>query len=314
MIEVQNLTRRYGDRVAVEDLSFSVEKGEALGFLGPNGAGKTTTMKMITGCLCPHSGSVRVEGRDTLEDPLFTKSKMGYLPETPPIYEDMYVEDYLLYVGKIKNAIPGDLPSLVKGAMEKTGLMEVKKRLISNLSKGFKQRVGLAQALIPHPQALILDEPTVGLDPVQVIEIRELICELKKDHTIILSSHILSEVEVNCERIVIISEGRIAKEGLLKDLKQNMKARRLRLKIKQPSQTLQESLKSLEGVSRVENTGEGYLVLIEKEMNEEIARLLIDKKAGLLEIKEEGASLEELFVNITRSENKTLENNKKGSL
>lgn len=301
MIQVNNLTKKYGDRIAISDVSFSVRKGEALGFLGPNGAGKTTTMKIITGCLSAESGFVHIEGQDVVEFPILTKSKMGYLPEIPPVYEDMYVEKYLFYVGQIKRCHPKKLPSLVESAMKKTGLMDVRKRLIHNLSKGYRQRTGLAQALVSDPDILILDEPTVGLDPVQVIEIRDLIRNLKKDHTIILSTHVLSEVEANCERIVIINKGKIAAEGRLDELKHKMKKKDLRVRVKKHSVSAEDRLKSLNGITRVQKIEEGYILSTDNELNEEIAKILISEKTGFLEMTEESINLEDIFINITKS-------------
>lgn len=299
MIAVQNLCKKYGDRTAIENISFSVKKGEALGFLGPNGAGKTTTMKIIAGCLAPLEGSVKINNKDILDDPLAAKSKIGYLPEVPPLYVDMYVKNYLFYVGRIKRCPPGQLSDLVHSAMQKTGLLNVKNRLIYNLSKGFKQRVGLAQALVSNPDLLILDEPTVGLDPVQVIEIRALIKELKRDHTIILSTHILSEVEANCSRIIIINQGKTAQEGMLKDLRQKAKTD-LQVRVKNPSAEIKNHLESMDGVQQVRSVEGGWLISIEKEINEEIAQLLIQKKAGLMEMSEKGQKLEDIFIRTTQ--------------
>ena len=303
MIQVKNLTKKYGDRTAVDDVTFSVAKGEALGFLGPNGAGKTTTMKIITGCLASTSGSVSIDQKDTVEFPFEAKSKIGYLPEIPPVYEDMYVEKYLSYVGQLKRCRPKDIPSLIESAMEKTGLTDVRGRLIGHLSKGYRQRVGLAQALLANPDVLILDEPTVGLDPAQVIEIRKLIRRLKKDHTIILSTHILSEVEANCERVVIIHQGKLAKAGYLPDLKKAMKTRKrnLRIRVKNPSEKIQSLLQSLNGVDQVQPQEDGYVVSIEGELNDQIAGILIEQKAGFLEMIEDSVTLEDIFIHITKS-------------
>lgn len=218
MIDVRNLVKEYGEHVAVKNISFRVEKGEILGFLGPNGAGKTTTMRMITGALPPTSGTVVLSGFDVLENHLEVKKRIGYLPETPPLYMDLSVESFLKFVAKIKGVEKNLQTEHREWAMEKCGLKDVRSRLIANLSKGYKQRVGLAQAIINKPDVLVLDEPTVGLDPNQIREIRSMIQELSKEHTIILSTHILPEVTMICDRAVIIQGGKIVKEGTIADL------------------------------------------------------------------------------------------------
>jgi ABC-2 type transport system ATP-binding protein len=218
MIEVRNLVKEYGEHTAVKNISFSVAKGEILGFLGPNGAGKTTTMRMITGALPPTSGTVVLSGFDVLENPLEVKKRIGYLPETPPLYMDLSVESFLKFVAKIKGVEKNLQKERLEWAMQKCGLLDVRKRVIGNLSKGFKQRVGLAQAIINKPDVLVLDEPTVGLDPNQIREIRNMIQELSKEHTIILSTHILPEVTMICDRATIIQGGKIVKEGTIAEL------------------------------------------------------------------------------------------------
>jgi ABC-2 type transport system ATP-binding protein len=218
MIEVRNLVKEYGEYTAVKSISFSVAKGEILGFLGPNGAGKTTTMRMITGALPPTSGTVVLSDFDVLENPLEVKKRIGYLPETPPLYMDLSVEAYLKFVAKIKGVEKNLQKERLEWSMEKCGLLDVRKRMIGNLSKGFKQRVGLAQAIINKPDVLVLDEPTVGLDPKQIREIRTMIQDLSKEHTIILSTHILPEVTMICDRATIIQGGKIVKEGTIQDL------------------------------------------------------------------------------------------------
>lgn len=218
MIEVRNLVKEYGEYAAVKNISFTVQKGEILGFLGPNGAGKTTTMRMLTGALPPTSGTVILSGFDVLENPLEVKKRIGYLPETPPLYMDLTVESYLKFVAKIKGVESRIQKERVEWSMEKCGLKEVRSRLIANLSKGFKQRVGLAQAIINKPDVLVLDEPTVGLDPKQIRDIRSMIQELSKEHTIILSTHILPEVSMICDRATIIQGGKIVKEGTIAEL------------------------------------------------------------------------------------------------
>ncbi|HVK60847.1 MAG TPA: ABC transporter ATP-binding protein, partial [Bdellovibrionales bacterium] len=207
MIEVENLTKSYGPHRAIDGLSFKIKKGEVVGFLGPNGAGKTTTMKIITGFMAPTEGSVRVAGFDVFEDPIEVKKRIGYLPETPPVYGEMTVESYLRFVANLKGVEKSRVSELVERSMEKTDLTSVRRRLIQNLSKGYRQRVGISQALVSDPEVLILDEPTVGLDPRQVAEVRSLIKELAGHHTIILSTHILPEVQASCEKIIIIDRG-----------------------------------------------------------------------------------------------------------
>jgi len=218
MIVVENLTKRYGDYLAVENVSFSVKKGEVLGFLGQNGAGKTTVMRMITGYLNPTSGTVSVGGFDVFEHPYEVKKLIGYLPETPPLYDDMTVTSYLNFVSKMKGVTHADRNERIEWVVEKCNLKDVTKRLIQNLSKGYRQRLGLAGALVHKPPVLIFDEPTVGLDPKQINEIRELIVSLKGDHLIILSSHILPEVTVTCDRAIVIDRGHVIADKKVKDL------------------------------------------------------------------------------------------------
>ncbi len=209
MIEVSNLTKKYGKHEAVKDLSFHVEKGQIYGFLGPNGAGKSTTMNVITGYLCATEGTVTVNGYDTFKEPEKAKAQIGYLPELPPLYPDMTVTEYLKFVAKLKKIAKSERKTMIDEAMELTGITDVSSRLIKNLSKGYKQRVGLAQAILGYPEVIILDEPTVGLDPKQIIEIRDLIKKLGEKHTVILSSHILSEVSAVCDQIMIMSHGQL---------------------------------------------------------------------------------------------------------
>lgn len=210
MIRVEHLTKRYGELLAVDDLSFDIDDGHIYGFLGPNGAGKSTTMNIMTGCLSPTAGSVSVDGFDILSQPLEAKRRIGYLPEQPPLYMHETPLEYLQFVGEAKGLSGGELRRQIANAVERTGLESVKGRLISTLSKGYKQRVGIAQAILGNPGTIILDEPTVGLDPIQIIEIRSLIKELGKTHSVIFSSHILSEVQAICESVLIISHGRLA--------------------------------------------------------------------------------------------------------
>jgi ABC-2 type transport system ATP-binding protein len=222
MIEVRNLTKRYGDVVAIRDISFTAATGQVLGFLGPNGAGKTTTMRVITGYMPATSGTVKVAGYDIFDDSYEVRKRIGYLPESPPLYNDMTVTTYLRFVGRIRGIPKAELGDSVDRVLRTCGLAEVTDRVIGHLSKGYRQRVGLAQALIHNPGVLVLDEPTLGLDPRQIIEIRKLIQELAGERTVILSTHILPEVTQLCEKVVIINEGRIAIEDTLASLTQNM--------------------------------------------------------------------------------------------
>jgi ABC-2 type transport system ATP-binding protein len=222
MIEVRNLTKRYGDVVAIRDISFTAASGQILGFLGPNGAGKTTTMRVITGFIPATSGTVKVAGYDIFDDSFEVRKRIGYLPESPPLYSDMTVTAYLRFVGRIRGIAKAELGDSVDRVLRTCGLAEVAGRVIGHLSKGFRQRVGLAQALVHNPGVLVLDEPTIGLDPRQIIEIRRLIRELSSERTVILSTHILPEVTQLCEKVVIINEGRITVEDTLANLTQDM--------------------------------------------------------------------------------------------
>ncbi len=220
MIEVRNLTKRYGDIEAIRDISFSAAKGQILGFLGPNGAGKTSTMRIITGFMPATSGTVKVAGFDIFEQSLEVRQRIGYLPENPPLYNDMAVAEYLRFVAKIRGIARGQVADAVASALEKCGLTDVRQRIVGHLSKGYRQRVGLAQALIHNPSVLVLDEPTIGLDPRQIIDIRGLIRDLSGERTVILSTHILPEVAQLCEKVVIINRGRIVLEDSLASLTQ----------------------------------------------------------------------------------------------
>ena len=308
MIEVNNITKKYGSRSAVENLSFSVKKGEVVGFLGPNGAGKTTTMKIITGYMVPTAGEVRIADEDIFEDPIKIKQKIGYLPEVPPIYSDMYVDKYLYYVAGLKKCPKEIIKSQVDSVIEKVGLQSVRRRLIHNISKGFKQRTGLAQALIGDPEILILDEPTVGLDPHQVLEMRNLISQLRGQHTIILSTHILSEVQATCDRIIIIKEGKMVTQESLSSLreKQAQSRRRVSVRVKTVSEDLIQELKKLQGIEDVTASQNSVLVLSAdagagNDLNEQVARKVIDKGAGLVELSE-SFSLEDVFLKLTKDE------------
>lgn len=305
MIEVSGLVKSYGPIHAVKDIQFRVKKGEVVGFLGPNGAGKSTTMKIITGSMAPTGGSVRVAGFDVFEDPVEVKKRIGYLPENPPVYGEMSVESYLAFVAKLKGVSGADVSRQVAKAIEKTDLGSVRRRLIQNLSKGFRQRVGIAQALVSDPEVLILDEPTSGLDPRQVAEVRALIKELKGEHTIILSTHILPEVQSMCERIIIINRGRIVAEDTLDGLSTRMAgSAQVRLKVARPNAQVETAIRAVPGVVAVTSVDGGYSVqaTVNDEAVERIAEATVQAKAGLLELRREVVDLEEIFLKLTTSE------------
>lgn len=303
MIEVSDLTKSYGDRVAIDKLNFKINKGEVVGFLGPNGAGKSTTMKIITGFMAPTSGVAKICGFDVFENPIEVKKRIGYLPENPPVYLDMYVRDYLEYVARLKSVPKNKLKSLVDRSLEKTNLGSVQKRLIQNLSKGFRQRIGIAQALVSDPEVLILDEPTVGLDPLQVSEIRNLIKELRGHHTIILSTHILPEVEATCERIIIIHQGVITAQENLSNLSVHSSQAKntisVRLKISNQLADLTQ-VPFVKGAVRGDEAGLWNILLDGNEkVIEKLALECIQKNWGLLEIGQTKADLESVFMSAT---------------
>ena len=303
MIVVRDLTKSYGDRLAVNKLNFTVHKGEVVGFLGPNGAGKTTTMKIITGFMAPTSGQVLVDGADVFEDPVGVKKKIGYLPEIPPVYDDMRVENYLRFVADIKCVPRGKITLFVGEALEKTNLSASRHRLIKNLSKGFRQRVGLAQALVARPEILILDEPTVGLDPTQVAEVRALIQSLRGHHTILLSTHILSEVQAMCQKVIIINRGQIIAEDTLDGLSKRVKGgTRLRLRVLTTPSVLADQLRKKSFVEEVDVRKVGEVFVTGPVTNQElaeVAKVVVESGAGLVEFGSEKMGLEDIFINIT---------------
>jgi ABC-2 type transport system ATP-binding protein len=313
VIEVQHLTKRYGRVTAVEDVNFRVERGEIFGFLGPNGAGKTTTMRILTGFMPATEGKAIVAGFDVFEQPLEAKRRTGYLPETPPLYPDMTVVEYLDFVGKLKGVLPADRRQRVRAVMDRTRITDMADRLCSKLSKGYRQRVGLAQAIIHNPDVLILDEPTAGLDPKQIIETRELIKELAGNHTIILSTHILPEVSQTCDRVVIINKGRV----VAVDTPDNLTARlrgseTLYLQVDAPAADAATVLGRLPGVTRVVESDRrdsvvGYEVESERghDVRRELARAVVTSGWGLLELRPMRMSLEEIFLSLTTDETST---------
>ncbi len=310
MIEVSHLSKSYGERVAISDLNFTIEKGEVVGFLGPNGAGKSTTMKIITGFMAATSGNARVCGFDVFENPIEVKKRIGYLPEVPPLYTDMLVEEYLRYVAALKQVPAEKINSFVGKALEKTQLTAVKGRLIQNLSKGFKQRVGIAQALVSEPEVLILDEPTVGLDPKQVSEIRDLIKELQGEHTIILSTHILPEVQATCNKVIIIHEGRIVAQKTIEQI-EKMNHGYIMLTIKtRTAGLLEDRLTGIAGVKEVEMvSGQHFRLKLDEQEDiiEKIASEVIRSGAGLLELSPTRANLEDIFLKLTYGQSRKAE-------
>ena len=306
MIQVEHLTKQYGPKTAIEDVSFTVEKGEVLAFLGPNGAGKTTTMRILTASLPATSGSAQVAGYDCFDEPREVKRAIGYLPEILPLYNEMTVTEYLTFVGRIKGMETARLSSALDRTLEQLSLGEVQGRLIANLSRGFQQRVGLAQALIHDPPVLILDEPTVGLDPKQIIEIRQLIKALAGSHTIILSTHILPEATAVAQRVVIIHEGRIVAEDSQDQLSARLRrSEKVRLTLKTPPPDARERLVSLPGVLSVHQEG-ATTFLIEAELGhdlrDDLARFAVRNAWGLLELKLVTMTLEDVFLRLTQHE------------
>ncbi len=307
MIEVENLSKRYGPTLAVSGVTFNVEKGEVLGFLGPNGAGKTTTMRVITGFLPPTEGKVRVAGYDVAEEPLEAKRRTGYLPETPPIYPDMGVAEYLAFVARIKGVSRRNVKTRVDEIIEKCAVGEVRNRQIGKLSKGYRQRVGLAQALIHQPDVLVLDEPTAGLDPKQIIETRELIKGLAGQHTVILSTHILPEVSKTCQRVVVINAGQIVAVGTPDELTHRLQGfGSVLVTVEGPAADIIEKFQRVEGVNWVEpRESSGTRVTLEvhsekeKDVRAELARATVESGWKLYELKTSGLSLEEIFLKLT---------------
>jgi ABC-2 type transport system ATP-binding protein len=308
MIEVSNLTKYYGQMPAINDVSFSVERGEILGFLGPNGAGKTTTMRILTCFIPATSGSARVAGYDVFTQSLEVRRRIGYLPERVPLYRDMTVDYYLDFVARLKGVPAGDRKAKIEQVKESCGISEVSDRLIGKLSRGFTQRVGIAQALLNDPEVLILDEPTVGLDPKQIIEIRNLIKSLAGKRTIILSTHILPEVSMICDSVAIINEGRIVTKDSLARLETGEQMK-LTVTARGPADQVQSALSGIEGVERVRQalrTDDTATFEIEygreSDPRTRVAALLVERGWGLLELRAERTSLEEIFIKATARE------------
>ncbi len=310
MIKVEGLTKRYGRTTAVDNISFEVQKGQIVGFLGPNGAGKTTTMRVLTCFLPPTDGKASVAGYDVMEQPLEVKKHIGYLPETPPLYPEMEVHEYLQFVGRIKGVSKSDLSRRVDEVIERCALGDVRYKLISKLSRGYRQRVGLAQAIIHNPDVLILDEPTAGLDPKQIIETRKLIHNLSGEHTIILSTHILPEVSTTCQLVIIINQGRL--EAI--DTPENLTARlqgheTIFVEVEGPADDVAAKLQGLNGVSRLvrKDGGPGRTsweieTIKDTHIRSDLARAVVTSGWGLHELRPVGLSLEEIFLKLTTSD------------
>ena len=306
MIEIKNLVKRYGNNCAVNDISFSINDGEIVGFLGPNGAGKTTTMSILTGCLSSTAGSVTINGIDIFDNPLEAKKQIGYLPEFPPLYLEMTVKEYLNFVYQLKSCTI-DREKHINEICDRVKLTDVKDRIIRNLSKGYRQRVGIAQALIGNPKFIIFDEPTVGLDPKQIIEIRTLIKELGKDHTVILSTHILPEVQMVCDRIIIINRGKIVADEKTEDIeKAVIGSRQIQLKICGPAKEVQTAIKGLTGIKYAEVIGERELqstaFLVESEPGLDMRRAIFNLCAThawpIIGMEAVGLNLEDIFISV----------------
>ena len=307
MIQVKNLTKIYGEHVAVDDISFQVKKGHIYGLLGPNGAGKSTTMNIITGYIAPTLGTVLVDGHEMGQDTLNAKKCIGYLPEIPPLYPDMYVKEYLAFVSKLKKTPKDKREEEIQDVMKRTGLTNVSGRLIKNLSKGYKQRVGIAQALLGNPQVIILDEPTVGLDPEQIIEIRTLIKSLKDEHTVILSSHILSEISAVCDDVLMIAHGKVVAMDTTENiLKMNKSSQSLTVTVKGDASKTSDVLNGLACVDSyellAEKDGTASFKIVAKDtdadIREEISFALSDARILIIEMNVSKASLEDVYLDI----------------
>jgi ABC-2 type transport system ATP-binding protein len=311
LIEISHLTKMYGTKTAVQDVTFSVARGEILGFLGPNAAGKTTTMRILTCYMPATDGKASIAGFDVFEQSMEVRRRIGYLPENPPLYTEMTVEKYLEFVGGIKGLDRRLLKTRVPEVMERTSIRGEAGRIIKHLSKGYRQRVGIAQALIHNPEVLILDEPTVGLDPKQIIEVRELIKGLGGDHTIILSTHILPEVSMTCGRVIIINEGRVVASDTTENLTRRLRGSdSLYVEVEAPSEAVEAKVRTLKGVTRVvpnkpdRGRGAGFTVEAELgvDVRRDLAAMVVGQGWGLLELRPVGMSLEDVFLRLTTKE------------
>ena len=313
MIEARHISKRYGDHEAVRNLSFSVRAGEVVGFLGPNGAGKTTVMRILTGFIPATDGTALIAGHDIFDEPLAARRSVGYLPETPPLYPEMDVGSFLRYVARLKDVPRARVRDAVDRAVERCGLRDVHRRVIGTLSKGYRQRVGLAQAIVHEPPVLILDEPTVGLDPIQIREIRGLISELasgveEKRQTVVLSTHILAEVEMVCDHVVVINNGRIALTGSLEEITRAAGSGRVRLEVRGQGARVKEALEKVNGVRRIVMTeregGAAFEVEVAagRDAREDLGKAALAAGGSLLELSAGRASIEDVFVRITATE------------
>ena len=309
MIEVKDLVKKYDNHLAVDHLTFTVPRGQILGFLGPNGAGKSTTMNIITGYISATEGSVSINGHDIYEEPEEAKKSIGYLPEQPPVYMDMTVKEYLGFVAELKAVPKKEREAQVASALAKTGTVDVAKRLIKHLSKGYRQRVGIAQAIIGNPEVIILDEPTVGLDPVQIIEIRDLMKELAKEHTVILSSHILSEISAVCDTVMIINKGRLVVSDTVENLPQHLNAQNsCRVVIKGTEDLVKPLMEELEDVKELSLEGDGEFVTVtvtsdsQVDLREDIFFACARAGLPIYEMSNVTRNLEDIFLELTRSE------------
>jgi ABC-2 type transport system ATP-binding protein len=304
MIKVSGLTKDYGARRAIHNLSFDAQQGEIVGFIGPNGAGKTTTMRILTGYMPPTDGEAIVAGYDVVEESLEVRKRVGYLPETVPLYTDMIVFDYLKFMGELRR-IP-NLDSRVDEVLDMVGLFDRANGYIGNLSKGMRQRVGLAQALLHRPEVLILDEPTIGLDPGQVVEVRELIREIGKERTVLLSTHILNEAQNICDRVLIINQGRIVAEDTTENLQARLiGAERVIIRVRGEADELAKTIKAVKGVQGVETKPDGsveFEFASGKDVRPEVAKQVINSGYDLIELRPLGMSLEEIFLELTGSD------------
>jgi len=308
MIELKNVTKRFGERNVVRDVSFTVNRGEIVGFLGPNGAGKTTTMRMITGFFPASEGSVTVAGFDISKEPLKAKEKIGYMPENVPLYRDMTVSEYLEFVAAAKGMKKADIPGALKRSLDESGTYDVKDKVIAKLSKGYRQRVGIAQAIINDPEVLILDEPTSGLDPKQIREIRTLIKNMKGDRTIILSTHILPEVSMTCDKVIVINQGEIIAQDRVADLEKTFsKGIRVKVETNAPEGEFTAAVKKMPGVAEVkadESAENTFDIDLHEgdDMRPEIARLIVKNKWELYTMSRQALSLEDVFLKLVTKE------------
>ena len=311
MIELKNVTKKFSNKTAVSGVSFEVKKGEIIGFLGPNAAGKTTTMRMITGFFPPTEGEVIVAGIDMSKDPLAAKAKIGYMPENVPLYKEMEVYSYLKFIAEIKGVKKNEINGRAQKCMEETGLTAVAHSVIAKLSKGYKQRVGLAQAILNDPEVLVLDEPTVGLDPKQIREIRNLIKNMKGERTIILSTHILPEVAMTCDRVIVINEGKIIAQDEVKNLTDpDSKSTQIYLEVEAPKTEVIDEIGKIKGIEKIreENSiGDGvysYMITMDgkKDVRRDIVSKIVKNNWGLLEFRRQQMSLEDVFLKLVTKE------------